>query len=189
MQNANLTVEVSVADSLLESGDDDVPDTARLQRWAQAAYLKQTPAIVSMYIAGSDEIQQLNRQYRDKDRPTNVLSFPMSTDDAWPEPGMAPAMEESPVNNDDEDQQANMDLLGDIALCAEVIRREAEQQHKSLDAHWAHMVVHGMLHLQGYDHIDETEAEQMEQLETSILAEFGIADPYTETGTDSGRGA
>ena len=187
MQNANLTVDVSVADSLLESGDDDVPEPARLQRWARAAYLKQTPAIVCLYIASSDEIQQMNKQYRNKDKPTNVLSFPMTTDASWPEHSMAMPHDTS-ADIDDEDREADMNLLGDIALCAEVIRKEAEQQHKPADAHWAHMVVHGMLHLQDYDHIDETEAEQMEQLETSILAKLGIADPYTETDTGTGSG-
>jgi probable rRNA maturation factor len=186
MQNANLTVDVSVADSLLESGDDDVPEPARLQRWAQAAYLKQTPAIVSLYIASSDEIQQMNKQYRNKDKPTNVLSFAMPADASWPELSMA-SPHDSCADIDDEDHQADMSLLGDIALCAEVIRQEAEQQHKPADAHWAHMVVHGMLQLQDYDHIDETEAEQMEQLETSILAKLGIADPYKDTATDTGR--
>jgi len=187
MQNANLTVEVSVADSLLESGDDDVPEPARLQRWAQAAYLKQTPAIVSLYIASSDEIQQMNKQYRNQDKPTNVLSFAMPTDASWPEHSMALPHDNS-ADIDAEDREADMSLLGDIALCAEVIRQEAEQQHKPADAHWAHMVVHGMLHLQDYDHIDETEAEQMEQLETSILAQLGIADPYINTVTDTATG-
>ena len=187
MQNANLTVEVSVADSLLESGDDDVPEPDRLQRWAQAAYLKQTPAIVSLYIASSDEIQQMNKQYRNKDKPTNVLSFPMPTDASWPELSKA-VPHDACADSDDEAHQADLNLLGDIALCAEVIRQEAEQQHKAVDAHWAHMVVHGMLHLQDYDHIDEAEAEQMEKLETSILAKLGVADPYTETNTDTGQG-
>lgn len=182
MQDANLTVEVSIADSLLESGDDDVPEPARLQRWAQAAYLKQTPAIVSLYIASSDEIQQLNKQYRNQNKPTNVLSFAMSTDASWPALSMA-APHDSSTDIDAEDRQADVSLLGDIALCAEVIRQEAEQQHKTADAHWAHMVVHGMLHLQNYDHVDEAEAEQMEQLETSILAKLGVADPYTDTDT------
>jgi len=186
MQNANLTVDVSVSDSLLESGDDDVPEPGRLQHWAQAAYLKQTPAIVSLYIASSDEIQQMNKQYRNKDKPTNVLSFPMPTDASWPELPRSLA-DDTCADIDDEDRQADLGLLGDIALCAEVIRQEAEQQHKPADAHWAHMVVHGMLHLQDYDHIDEAEAEQMEQLETSILAKLGIAAPYKDTDRDTDK--
>ena len=169
MESANLTVEVSVSDSLLESrlesGDDDVPEPTRLQHWAQAAYLKPTPAIVSLYIATSDEIQQMNKQYRNRDRATNVLSFPMQV----PE-----------LPTESADDETDMSLLGDIALCAEVIRREAGEQHKMLEAHWAHMVVHGMLHLQDYDHIDEREAQEMEQLEKSILHRLGIADPYKE---------
>lgn len=165
MNSTALTVEVSVADSLsamLESGDDDVPLSSMLQHWAQAAYLKQVPAVVSLYITTAEEIQQLNRDYRDRDKATNVLSFPMEVSELMPP----------------EDGEAGPALLGDIALCSEVIRQEAHEQSKQLHAHWAHMVVHGMLHLQDYDHISDSDAEQMEKLEVQILESLGMGNPY-----------
>ncbi len=151
-----ITVEVSIADDLVsEAGDDDVPEPGALQTWAAAAYLDKTPAVASILVTTADEIQKLNKQYRDKDKATNVLSFPM----------------QSP-------EEVDVCLLGDIVLCASVIRDEAEQQSKTSSAHWAHMVVHGMLHLQGYDHIDNDEAEEMEQLEINILNQLGYDNPY-----------
>jgi len=104
--------------------------------------------------AGARTIE-LNHTWRGKDRPTNVLSFPMQT----------PA-------------EVDLNVIGDLALCAAVIKSEARQQHKPLQAHWAHMVVHGMLHLQGYDHTDEQQAEEMEALEISILDQLGFDNPY-----------
>ncbi|MBT8438213.1 MAG: rRNA maturation RNase YbeY [Gammaproteobacteria bacterium] len=154
-----ITVEVSFSDDLVSessSSDDDVPDPSLLQAWAAAAYLDDIPAVASMLVTTSDEIQQLNKQYRDKDKPTNVLSFPM-----------------------DSPEGVDLTLLGDVVLCADVIRQEAQQQEKSEISHWAHMDVHGMLHLQGYDHIDNEEAEEMEQLEIKILHQLGFANPYT----------
>ena len=154
-----ITVEVLFAEDLVseagESGDDDVPEPGMLQTWASAAYLDKIPAVASMLVTTSDEIQKLNKQYRNKDKATNVLSFPM----------------QSP-------EEVDIRLLGDIVLCASVIRQEAEQQSKTSTAHWAHMVVHGMLHLQGYDHIENDEAEDMEQLEINILKKLGFDNPY-----------
>ena len=156
-----LTVDVSIAEDLNsempESGEEDVPDPALLQTWAQAAYLSDVPAIASMLVTTAAEIQQLNKQYRDKDKATNVLSFPM----------------ESP-------EEVDLCLLGDIALCVKVIKQEAREQSKSALSHWAHMVVHGMLHLQGYDHVDDDEAQEMEQKEILILNQLGFDDPYKE---------
>ena len=149
----SVTVEISINPS---SSDDDVPEPALLQAWATAAYLKTLPAIASLLVTTPEEIQQLNKQYRDKDKATNVLSFPM----------LSP-------------EEVDVCLLGDIALCAAVINREAKQQSKAENAHWAHMVVHGMLHLQGFDHIDNQEAEEMEQLEIKILNQIGFDNPYT----------
>ncbi len=157
-----LTVEVSISDELAsdagELSDDDVPEPELLQSWAEAAYLGETPAVASLLVTTADEIQSLNKQYRNKDKPTNVLSFPM----------------ESPAEID-------VSLLGDIVLCAPVIKQEAEQQSRSEVSHWAHMVVHGMLHLQGYDHIENHDAEQMEQLEIEILSQLGFDNPYEDT--------
>ncbi|MGL5337628.1 MAG: rRNA maturation RNase YbeY, partial [Aeromonas veronii] len=93
--------------------------------------------------------------YRGKDKPTNVLSFPFEAP-----PGL------------------ELPLLGDLVICRQVVEREAEEQGKPLMAHWAHMVVHGSLHLLGYDHIEDEEAEEMEALERDIMQELGFADPY-----------
>jgi len=156
-----LTVDISISEDLMsetpESGEDDVPEPALLQAWAQAAYLKDVPAVASILVTNAAEIKQLNKQYRDQDKPTNVLSFPM----------------ESP-------EEVDLCLLGDIVLCAQVIKQEAHEQSKPEMAHWAHMVVHGMLHLQGYDHVDDDEAEAMEQQEIFILNQLGFDDPYKE---------
>lgn len=115
-------------------------------------------AEVSVRVVDADEIQALNRDYRDKDRPTNVLSFP-----AGPVTGM-PGGE--PV------------LLGDIVVCASIVHAEAAEQGKTDTDHWAHMLVHGTLHLLGFDHVLDEDATTMEALEARILASLGIADPY-----------
>ena len=134
-----------------------LPTDADLTLWAAAAVGEHRPeAEISLRLVDEDESQALNGQYRGKDKPTNVLSFPA---DIPPELGLP--------------------LLGDLVICAQVVAQEAEQQHKALADHWAHMVVHGTLHLLGYDHIEDDEAEIMENLETRILAQLGIEDPYT----------
>ena len=112
-------------------------------------------AISETLMVDTEEMATLNRAYRGKEGPTNVLSFPY---DLPPEAGLA--------------------LLGDIVICAPVVAREAREQGKTLDAHWAHMTVHGALHLLGYDHIDEHEAAAMEALETDILARLDYPCPY-----------
>jgi probable rRNA maturation factor len=149
-----LTVDVSISEEL-GMADEDVPEPSMLQTWAAASYVKKSPAVASILVASAKEIQQLNKQYRDKDKATNVLSFPMGLPD-----------------------ELEINLLGDIVLCAVVIKKEAALQDKSEHAHWAHMVVHGMLHLQGYDHVKDDDAEKMEKLETSILNQLGFDNPY-----------
>ena len=114
---------------------------------------------VAVLIAGRDAVRALNRDYRGKDRPTNVLSFP--ADDVVGLPPGSPRP------------------LGDIVLCAEIISTEAEQQGKVAADHWAHLCVHGALHLAGFDHENEADAEEMEALETRILSEMGVPDPYS----------
>lgn len=144
---------------------DDLPTEEQLQTWAQAAVTQvlsaDTPAELTIRIVSSDESQQLNHQYRGKNRPTNVLSFPFELPEGLPEELQPPER-----------------ILGDLAICAEVVAREAQEQQKTLHDHWAHMVVHGCLHLLGYDHIKDDEAEVMEALEVEILAGLGISDPY-----------
>jgi probable rRNA maturation factor len=142
----------------------EVPSESLFQAWAQAAWLAQAPSEVTIRIVGIDESHALNHQYRGKDKPTNVLSFPF----------------EAPAG-------ITMPLAGDLVICAPVVEDEAREQLKEPSTHWAHMVVHGMLHLQGYDHIDDEEAEAMEALEIRLLAQFGFGNPYAleETEKDS----
>lgn len=136
----------------------DLPDEAELARWATAALRdERTEAELSVRIVDEPESQALNRDYRGKDKPTNVLSFPFEA---------LPGAESA--------------LLGDLVICAPVVAREAAEQGKPLSAHWAHMVVHGVLHLLGYDHEEDADAERMEALEVEVLAGLGVADPYTE---------
>lgn len=141
-----------------------VPDEASLQAWAELAWQGEDPSEVTIRIVDVPESQELNLQYRGKDKPTNVLSFPF----------------EAPAG-------ITMPLAGDLVICAPVVEQEAREQHKQLDAHWAHMVVHGMLHLQGYDHIEDDDAEVMEGLEVQLLAQLGFINPYEaeETEQDS----
>ncbi|WP_237067279.1 rRNA maturation RNase YbeY [Microbulbifer guangxiensis] len=133
-----------------------LPTDEQIRQWVLAALEgHRDEAELSIRIVDEAESQQLNRDYRGKDKPTNVLSFPA----------------ELP-------EEVDLPLLGDLVICAPVVAREAEEQHKASPAHWAHMVVHGTLHLLGYDHIEDAEAEIMEGLEVKVLAGLGIADPY-----------
>ncbi|MGO2499321.1 MAG: rRNA maturation RNase YbeY [Vibrio litoralis] len=133
-----------------------LPTEAQLQQWLESAItLFQPQAEVTIRIVENEESQQLNRDYRGKDKPTNVLSFPFEAP-----PGI------------------EIDLLGDLIICKQVVEAEAKEQSKPLSAHWAHMVVHGSLHLLGYDHIEDEEAEEMESIETEIMQKLGFDDPY-----------
>ncbi len=134
------------------------PRDAELRSWARAALadLGGTHEL-TLRLVDEAESAALNTQYRHKSGATNVLSFPFEAP-----PGLASR------------------LLGDLVICAPVVAREAEEQGKTAAAHWAHMVVHGVLHLRGYDHMSDSEAAEMETLETEILARLGYADPYRE---------
>ncbi|MDQ2075187.1 rRNA maturation RNase YbeY [Marinimicrobium sp. ABcell2] len=143
-----------------------LPTAADLERWCQAALAaggpaEMTHAQVSIRVVDEAESQTLNARYRQRDKPTNVLSFPAD---------LPPELE--------------LPLLGDLVICAPVVAREADEQHKSLEAHWAHMVVHGCLHLLGYDHISDADADVMEALETQIITQLHYPAPYTELGTN-----
>lgn len=139
-----------------------VPAAASFRRWAAAAlHNRIREADLAIRIVGEDEGRAFNRDYRGKDTATNVLSFPAER------PSGLPA-------------DARFPLLGDLLLCAPVIAREAAGQRKALRDHYAHLTVHGVLHLLGWDHQDSVEAEAMEALERTVLAELGIADPYRE---------
>lgn len=128
---------------------DRLPSRQRLRSWAKAALLTDTQ--VTLRLVGAREGRALNRDFRRKDHATNVLTF------AYPD---------------------FESLSGDIVLCAPVIAKEARAQHKPIEAHYAHLVVHGMLHLQGYDHENNNDARVMETLEAEIVAKLGYADPY-----------
>ena len=151
-----VTIEMSVSENL-DAEEEDIPDAALVQQWAEKACLCDDQVITSVQIVSQDEMRELNNTWRGKNSPTNVLSFPMQSPD-----------------------EVDLKILGDLALCADVINTEARQQHKPTQAHWAHMVVHGMLHLQGYDHIDEHQADEMEALEIRILDQLGFDNPYLE---------
>jgi probable rRNA maturation factor len=134
------------------------PGPGPLRRAAQAAWRNPGSAQITLRLVDHEEGRRLNRAFRGKPAATNVLSFP------------APAPATAGVHTNA--------YLGDIVLCAPVLAAEAREQGKSLRAHFAHMVVHGMLHLQGMDHLKPTEAEAMEMIEREILAGLGYADPY-----------
>ena len=138
------------------SSASDLPTEAELLGYLQAAVSPfQADAEVTIRIVDETESQQLNFDYREKDKPTNVLSFPFQCP-----PGI------------------ELPLLGDLVICAQVVAREAQEQQKTLQAHWAHMVVHGSLHLLGFDHINDADAEEMEAEEIQVLQELGFANPY-----------
>lgn len=141
-----------------------IPEDAEFEGWAQAAWLGENPSEVTIRIVAGEESAELNSQYRGKSGPTNVLSFPF----------------EAPAG-------ITVPLAGDLIICAPVVEKEAWEQQKTLREHWAHMVVHGMLHLQGYDHIEDNDAEVMEALEIRLLAQLGFSNPYEteETEKDS----
>lgn len=143
-------------DLQLASSAGNLPTAAQIQQWLEAAILPfQADAEVTVRIVDNEESQQLNNDYRGKDKPTNVLSFPFQCP-----PGI------------------ELPLLGDLVICAPVVAAEATEQQKSLQAHWAHMVVHGSLHLLGFDHINDDDAEQMEAEEVTILQQLGFTNPY-----------
>lgn len=136
-----------------ESG---LPTAEQIEQWATAAVQPQSDEVeMTVRIVDEAESHELNLNYRGKDRPTNVLSFPFECPD-----------------------EVELPLLGDLVICRQVVEREAQEQDKPVMAHWAHMVVHGSLHLLGYDHIEDDEAEEMESLETQIMIGLGFADPY-----------
>ena len=131
------------------------PEERLIRMWANAA-IDETGAQVTIRVVDSAEIQASNKQWRGIDKPTNVLSFPA-----------------------DFPAEAGINYLGDLLVCADVLEQERIEQQKPRPDHWGHIVVHGVLHLQGYDHENDRDAEQMEQREREILATLGIPDPYT----------
>ncbi len=142
----------------------DLPAEAQLRHWVELALRQRTAdSELTIRLVDAEEGQELNRTYRHKDYATNVLSFPAEVPDG---PDGEPLLD--------------IPLLGDLVICVPVVEREAREQNKALEAHWAHLVIHGCLHLLGYDHIDDEEAEEMEGLERQLLAELGYPDPYRD---------
>ena len=155
---SHVSVDVDVA------CDGDFPAPEFVEVWVgravNAARDDDCLSEVSVRIVEKDEIRALNRDYRQRDYVTNVLSFPAGTIEGLPA----------------EEAQA----LGDVVVCAAVVAAEAAEQGKSVEDHWAHMLVHGMLHLQGYDHVEDTQADQMEALEIRLLSQLGYSNPYLD---------
>jgi probable rRNA maturation factor len=131
--------------------------TPLLKHVAALAWMGEGKGVVNIGFVSSDESQQLNKEWRAKDKPTNVLSFPFELPEGW---------------------VSREQLLGDLIICPSIVIAEAQAQNKLLSEHAAHLVVHGLLHLQGYDHENEVEALEMEALEAELLAQVRIANPY-----------
>ena len=161
MTKGPIQLDVGVSYALPRLG---LPAAVSFRKWVAAALDGRIrEADLAVRLVGSKEGRALNRHYRGKDYATNVLSFPADIADGVKMP-----------------KGVKMPLLGDLVLCAPVIAREAKEQKKSLASHYAHLTVHGALHLLGWDHEDAREAECMEQLEREILAGLGLPDPYME---------
>ena len=122
-------------------------------------YLKISDTSVNVNIVSNSEIQEVNNQYRNKDKPTNIISFPFEKPEGLPDDVMN-------------------DFLGDIIIAPDVLKSEALEQNKSLENHWCHIFIHGLLHLSGYDHQTDNEAEIMENIEINILSKMNITNPY-----------
>ena len=152
-------MELFVDLQLASEDKHNIPALVSIEKWIQSAIIAgaspKEEAELTVRIVDAEESQQLNGQYRNKHKPTNVLSFPFQNP-----PGIT------------------LPLLGDLVICKKIVENEAQEQDKTLPEHWAHMLIHGTLHLLGYDHINETDALEMESLETKLLIELGFNDPY-----------
>ncbi|PVX42763.1 putative rRNA maturation factor [Pasteurella langaaensis DSM 22999] len=149
----NVLIDLQIA----SEDETNLPTLEQFTEWAtKAVRAENIEPEITIRIVDEAESHHLNLTYRGKDRPTNVLSFPFECPD-----------------------EVELPLLGDLIICRQVVEREAQEQGKPLFAHWAHMVVHGSLHLLGYDHIEDDEAVEMESLETQIMTGLGFEDPYS----------
>ena len=149
---------MNVLDIQVVSQSKQLPDQEQFQYWVDAVLNDGSEdSELVIRIVDEAEMTQFNEQYRDKKGSTNILSFSFEVPEG-----------------------VDSNLLGDILVCAPVVEKEAQDQHKELDYHWAHMIVHGVLHLLGYDHVDDQDAEEMEALEIKILKKIKIRNPYEE---------
>ena len=154
-----MTIKVTIQTAVTPADDLRLPENRDIRKWARAALKGQHDnAQLTVRIVDRAESAALNETYRHKQGPTNVLSFPMA------QPGLL-----------------DPPLLGDIVVCASLVVDEAAAQGKTAPAHWTHLIVHGVLHLIGYDHADPVMAEEMEAVEISVLKTLGLANPYEET--------
>ncbi len=137
-----------------------LPDNDVLIKWVDLATAQRRLAELVIRLVDEEESAELNETYRQKKGPTNVLSFPFEMPEELPSDAISD------------------DILGDLVICAPVVAKEAKEQGKSVLSHWAHMVIHGCLHLQGYDHVNEDDALVMEAIEIDLLSSIGINNPY-----------
>lgn len=150
MANLELDLQIATEDTK------HLPSEADFRLWVETALANSDEELeVTIRIVDEEESHALNHEYRGKDKPTNVLSFPFEAP-----PGL------------------ELPLLGDLVICAQIVQNEAEEQNKVPLHHWAHMTIHGILHLCGYDHINDDEADEMEAIETQLLSSLSISDPY-----------
>jgi probable rRNA maturation factor len=147
-----MTIDVDVQNA---TAYEPLPENEQLVLWVTFALRGKSDVELTLRLVDRDESRALNLRYRGQDKPTNVLSFPA---------GLPSGLD--------------LPLLGDIVICAPLVGEEAEKQHKLLQSHWAHLVIHGVLHLLGHDHKDEKEAVEMEAIEVDLLASLGFSDPY-----------
>jgi len=160
----NVDLDLQIADQLHR--DIKFPAFKNMERWVNLALLRgvrkadnKLPKTTELTIRIVDgmEIQELNKSYRSIDKPTNILSFPFEAPDC-----------------------IGINLLGDLVICHSIIENEAKEQNKDITAHWAHIIIHGTLHLLGYDHIEDKQAELMEGLEIELMKALGLPNPYDD---------
>ena len=164
-----------IVDLQIASEYKDLPSLSQLETWAGLAL--QTHGVnseITIRIVDDAESHELNLQYRGKDKPTNVLSFPFEQPE-FDDPELAAEMAA---------ELGDTSYLGDLVINAQLVAQEATQQLKQIEHHWAHLVIHGTLHLQGFDHIEDEEAEVMESLESQLLATLNITNPYVAKQSD-----
>ncbi|MGJ8681653.1 rRNA maturation RNase YbeY [Paraglaciecola sp.] len=158
----------AILDLQIATQNKDIPNEECLITWIDAVFaeLNEQDKEITVRIVDEDEMRELNHQYRGKDKTTNVLSFPFEMPELF--------FPEGAINEE------TPNLLGDLVICTQVVATEAELQNKKNLHHWAHMIVHGTLHLFGFDHINDDEAQVMEALEIEILRKLAIDDPYQD---------